>query len=112
MAFQVTLLSEAFATGRAAVRSLSSVDASVGFEVAQLSKAATAERTAERPLASVSLQVGLQVAGVRKALAALATTQEVPGASMRVWMGCGVALRGVCRLMLGFDADPRDTGSV
>lgn len=87
VAFQVTFLGKALAAGQAAVRSLSSVDPTVGLEVAELGEAATTERAAERALACVSLQVGLQVAGVGKALPALATSQEVPGTGMRVWMG-------------------------
>ena len=110
--FQVTFLGEAFATSQAAVRSLSGVDSSVGFEVAQLSETATAEGAAKRPLTCVRLQVSLQVAGVGKTLSALATAQEVSGASLRVRMGCGAGDMGVRRLMLGSDGDPWGTSSV
>lgn len=109
---QVTFLGEAFATSQAAVWSLSSVNPSVGFKVAQLGEAATTESAAERPLTCVSLQVSLQVAGVGKALPTLATAQEVPGASVRVWMGYGVGMMRVCRLMLGLDAHPWGTSSI
>lgn len=114
VAFQIAFLGEAFTAGQAAVWSLSGVDAAVGFQVAQLSEAAAAERAAERPLARVSLQVGLQVAGVGKALAALSAAQKLPGASvkLRVGMWIGVGVIAVGRLMLGFDADPRGTGSI
>lgn len=115
MAFKVTFLCEAFATGQAAVRSLSGVDAPMRFEVAQLREAAAAERTAERPLARVSLQVSLQVARVGKALPTLAAAQQVPGPGLylRVWMQCcRVSVMRVYRVMLGFDAHPWSAGSV
>lgn len=114
VAFQVTFLGEAFATSQAAVWPLSGVDPSVGLEVAKLGEAATAEGAAERPLARVSLQVGLQVAGVGEAFSALAAAQEVPGASVRVrvWMVQRVGVMRVCRVKLGFDADPRGASSV
>lgn len=89
MAFQITFLSEAFATGQTAVRSLSGVNPSVGFEVAELGEAATAESTAERPLSRVSLQVSLQVARVWKALPALAAALELTGANQRVRTSVG-----------------------
>lgn len=89
VAFQVTFLGEAFATGQAAVRSLSCVNPSVGLEVAQLGEAAPTEGAAERPLTCVSLQVGLQVAGVGEALPTLAAAQEVPGASDGVGVRVG-----------------------
>jgi len=111
--FQVAFLGKALAAGQAAVRSLPGVNTSVGFEVAQLREAATAERTAERPLARVSLQMGFQFARMGKALAALAATQEVSGSGVRVRvrMGGGADVMRVCRLILGFDAHPRSTGS-
>ena len=55
MAFQVTILREAFSAGHAAVRSLPGVDPPVGLEVAQLGEAASAQGAAERPLPCVRL---------------------------------------------------------
>lgn len=100
MAFEIAFLGKAFATGQAAVWSLSSVDATVRFKVAQLGETPATERTAERPLTCVSLEVGLQVTGVGEALPTLPTAQEVPrsGVRLRVWMGTGTDVMRVCRM--------------